>query len=268
MKKVVLTSLILLVFSSNTTVNSNRPFLKKAVYEMVEALRFNDEVGIRKYFYVGSKPQSTNEVKAEILEFCALDENQFNAFNLIGVAIYEIPYLKQNFVEILFESKNKVYVLKFGIDDNYKFHFINQYEVFSNYNAIYPNQYVYEDTKKINLVEVFKYSKWTFSKTPSNQNELIEQGKKLFSEKTCIACHLPDGSGLIGPNHTDNYWLFGNTYDDVFHTIAYGGRKGKGMVAWGNTISEEDRMKLTYYVLSLHNNPIKGKSPEGELYEN
>lgn len=267
MKKLIFTSFIILVFTSYTKVDSSKPFLKKAIYEMLEALKNNDEVGIKKYFYTTSNNQITSYIKSDILKFCSLNENQFKELKLIGTAVYEIPYINDNLLDVFLQLNDKVYVLKFSVGENSKFTFTHNYVVYSEYNAVYPHQYSYDESKKINLLEVIKYSKWTFAKEPSNQNELIEQGKTLFSEKTCAACHLPDGSGLIGPNHTDNYWLFGNTYDDVFHTITYGGRKGKGMVAWGNIISEEDRMKLTYYVLSLHNKPIIGKSPEGKLYE-
>ena len=97
----------------------------------------------------------------------------------------------------------------------------------------------------------------------------LEKGKALFTEKTCVACHLPDGGGLIGPNLTDKNWILGGDFQSVFNTISKGGRPGKGMVAWESTISKDDRQLLASYVLSLQGTtPANPKAPEGDLWEN
>ena len=97
----------------------------------------------------------------------------------------------------------------------------------------------------------------------------IAKGKILFTEKTCVACHLVDGGGLIGPNLTDKYWIFGGDFQNVFNTIAKGGRPGKGMVAWESTINKDDRQLLASYVLSLQGTtPANPKAAEGDLWEN
>jgi cytochrome c oxidase cbb3-type subunit 3 len=97
----------------------------------------------------------------------------------------------------------------------------------------------------------------------------LAKGKELFATKTCTACHLADGGGLIGPNLTDNYWILGGDFQGVFNTIAKGGRPGKGMVAWESSISQEDRVLLSSYVLSLvGTTPANPKVPEGDLWEN
>ena len=48
--------------------------------------------------------------------------------------------------------------------------------------------------------------------------EQIAQGKKIFDEK-CMACHAPDGGGLVGPNLTDAYWLHGGKPTEIAKTI-------------------------------------------------
>ncbi len=96
----------------------------------------------------------------------------------------------------------------------------------------------------------------------------LAKGKELFATKTCTACHLPDGGGSIGPNLTDDYWILGGGFQNVFNTISKGGRPGKGMVAWEKTISQEDRQLLASYVLSLRGTkPATPKAPEGDLWD-
>lgn len=53
--------------------------------------------------------------------------------------------------------------------------------------------------------------------------QAIENGKKIF-EQICATCHTANGSGGIGPNLTDEYWvnkvqdsLFYNIYDIVYN---------------------------------------------------
>lgn len=94
----------------------------------------------------------------------------------------------------------------------------------------------------------------------------LEKGKALFTEKTCVACHLVDGGGSIGPNLTDNKWILGGGFQNVMNTIAKGGRPGKGMIAWESTISLEERQLLASYVLSLQGTtPATPKAPEGDI---
>ncbi len=96
----------------------------------------------------------------------------------------------------------------------------------------------------------------------------IEKGKELFTTKTCTACHLTDGGGSIGPNMTDDYWILGGGFQNVFNTITKGGRPGKGMVAWESTITQKERRQLASYILTLRGTtPASPKAPEGDLWE-
>jgi cytochrome c oxidase cbb3-type subunit 3 len=46
-----------------------------------------------------------------------------------------------------------------------------------------------------------------------------------------------------------------------------GGRDGKGMVSWKNTIKPSDLQKVASYVLTLQGtNPADAKAPEGEVW--
>lgn len=92
----------------------------------------------------------------------------------------------------------------------------------------------------------------------------LGEGKKIF-ETNCVACHRPDGGGAIGPNLTDKFWILGGGIKNVFTTISEGGRSGKGMVPWKESLKPTEIQKVASYVLSLQDtNPVDGKPAEGE----
>lgn len=94
----------------------------------------------------------------------------------------------------------------------------------------------------------------------------LAKGKELFTSKTCTACHLDDLGGSIGPNLTDDKWILGGGFENIFNTIAKGGRPGKGMIAWENTISVIERQQLASYIISMQGtSPANPKAPEGDI---
>ncbi|PCH49300.1 MAG: cytochrome C oxidase subunit III [Flavobacteriaceae bacterium] len=96
--------------------------------------------------------------------------------------------------------------------------------------------------------------------------ENIAKGKELFKSKTCFACHLTDLGGSIGPNLTDNTWIFGGDAKTIFNTISKGGRPGKGMIAWESTITRDERIKLASYIISMQGSqPATPKPAEGDI---
>lgn len=94
----------------------------------------------------------------------------------------------------------------------------------------------------------------------------IAAGKTIYA-KTCVACHLANGEGSVGPNLTDDYWLHGGSINDIFKTIKYGW-PDKGMQAWASTYSPVQMQQLASYIKSLKGtNPPNPKAPQGELYK-
>ena len=94
----------------------------------------------------------------------------------------------------------------------------------------------------------------------------LAAGKAIYSER-CIACHLPDGGGSIGPNLTDEYWILGGGIKNIFHTISEGGRDGKGMIPWKSELKPSQIQQVSSYVLSLSGTtPLEAKAPEGEIW--
>ncbi len=93
----------------------------------------------------------------------------------------------------------------------------------------------------------------------------IEAGKKVFGTY-CIACHMADGGGGIGPNLTDDKWILGGGIEKIYHTISEGGRSGKGMIAWKTSLSAEQRQQVASYVISLQGTtPANPKAAEGDI---
>lgn len=93
----------------------------------------------------------------------------------------------------------------------------------------------------------------------------IEEGHKLF-EANCKACHGANGEGnTIGPNLTDDYWLYKGSLNDIFTTIKYG--RPNGMQAWNDQFTPKQIAQLSSFVKSLKgSNPPGAKAPQGELY--
>jgi cytochrome c oxidase cbb3-type subunit III len=99
----------------------------------------------------------------------------------------------------------------------------------------------------------------TLSKDPVT----LAKGKETFTT-ICAVCHKDDGSGGIGPNLTDHYWLHGNKDSEIWTTVK-DGVKDKGMAAWGTQLGAERTQAVAAYVISMRNKDINGKAPQGDL---
>ncbi|WP_299246574.1 cbb3-type cytochrome c oxidase N-terminal domain-containing protein [uncultured Aquimarina sp.] len=94
----------------------------------------------------------------------------------------------------------------------------------------------------------------------------ISAGKAIFTNN-CVACHKADGGGGIGPNLTDPNWILGGGIKNVFRTISEGGRDGKGMVAWKQTLKPAEMAQVASYVITLvGTTPAEPKEAQGEIW--
>jgi len=95
----------------------------------------------------------------------------------------------------------------------------------------------------------------------------LAAGKKVWDTR-CIACHLNDGGGSIGPNMTDNYWIHGGDMASIVHTIKVG-VPAKGMIPWESTLTPDQIMQVASYikVKLVGSTPAVPKAPQGDLYE-
>ena len=95
----------------------------------------------------------------------------------------------------------------------------------------------------------------------------LAEGKAIFTTN-CVLCHKADGGGAIGPNLTDTSWILGGGIKNLFKTITEGGRPGKGMVAWKESLKPTEIQKVASYVLSFQGTkPAEGKAPEGDVWK-
>ena len=93
----------------------------------------------------------------------------------------------------------------------------------------------------------------------------IAAGKALFTQ-SCVACHMADGGGGIGPNLTDEYWIHGGGLNDIYKTIKIG-YPDKGMQSWESMYSPAQMRNLTSFVKSLKGTkPATPKAPQGDVF--
>ena len=91
--------------------------------------------------------------------------------------------------------------------------------------------------------------------------EAIARGKEAYTQN-CVACHLPEGQGGIGPNLTDASWIHGGDAKGIMDTIAQG-VAAKGMPAWGSLLGEKKVLDLYAFVNTLRGKNVPGKAPQG-----
>ncbi len=81
----------------------------------------------------------------------------------------------------------------------------------------------------------------------SRQPERIAKGKALYMSTACFACHAMDGTGSVGPNLIDRWWIHGSTMTDIRRLIANGGQNG--MTAFKDRLSGDDLTNLTIWIV-------------------
>jgi cytochrome c oxidase cbb3-type subunit 3 len=127
----------------------------------------------------------------------------------------------------------------------------------------------FEEEMEIARLNVEQYKRdnpSTFDATKISSVSDTDAGQKIF-KSNCAVCHAVDGGGGIGPNLTDDYWILGGGIKNIYNTISEGGRDGKGMIAWKNSLNAEKRQQVASYILSLQGTtPKKPKEKQGDLW--
>lgn len=155
------------------------------------------------------------------------------------------------YVTIIFSV---VYLIRFHIVGDYTQSEEYEQEVAAAQMAIEEYKRTAKDLVDVNTVEFL-----------SDASDL-SAGEKIFVAN-CVVCHMADGGGGIGPNLTDEYWILGGGIKNVFNTISEGGRDGKGMVAWKQSLKPAEMAQVASYVLTLvGTTPAEPKAPEGEIW--
>ena len=79
----------------------------------------------------------------------------------------------------------------------------------------------------------------------------LAEGKKLYAEH-CQACHLPDGSGRIGPSLIGDKWVRERAGTDVgMFEIIYGGASGAMQSFARRGLTQDQILRIMAYVRSL-----------------
>lgn len=95
--------------------------------------------------------------------------------------------------------------------------------------------------------------------TLATEEAELSDGKTVFAEK-CVVCHMADGQGSVGPNLTDDYWLFDNDIKGIFKVVK-NGTKG-GMPEHDSKLKAEQMRNVSSYILTLPY--TEGKEPQGD----
>ncbi|WP_179352560.1 cbb3-type cytochrome c oxidase N-terminal domain-containing protein [Winogradskyella vidalii] len=147
--------------------------------------------------------------------------------------------------------------------------YMARYHIFDADNQITEYEIEYAEANRA----IEEYKKNAKDLVDINTVELLTEtsdlnaGKAIF-EANCVACHMADGGGGIGPNLTDNYWILGGDIKSVFKTISEGGRSGKGMIAWKQSLKPAEMAQVASYVLQFQGTtPANPKEAEGDLWE-
>jgi len=94
----------------------------------------------------------------------------------------------------------------------------------------------------------------------------LSSGKSIYMDN-CAACHGRSCEGSVGPNLTDEYWLYSGGIKDIFKTIKYGYPE-KGMKSWQQDLGAKQIHEVTSFIKSLQgSNPANPKEKQGDLYK-
>ncbi|WP_027386957.1 cbb3-type cytochrome c oxidase N-terminal domain-containing protein [Chryseobacterium gregarium] len=146
-----------------------------------------------------------------------------------------------------------VYVAAYSFTDFA--HPLNEYE--QEYKEQIAAIDLYNKTQPPVTIETAKYSA-----------DNIAEGKELF-KTNCSSCHKEDGSGGIGPNLTDNYWINQpekTLFKTVFHMDWNGSPTNPAMRAFGKNgeVSGAEIEKIAAYVYHINQElPPVGKDKGG-----
>jgi cytochrome c oxidase cbb3-type subunit 3 len=93
----------------------------------------------------------------------------------------------------------------------------------------------------------------------------LTSGKVIY-EQNCSVCHGKDGGGVVGPNFTDEYWIHGNAFQDLF-PIVLNGVYEKGMIAYKNKFDSKQIQDALSYIFAMQGTaPSNPKAPEGKKF--
>ncbi len=73
------------------------------------------------------------------------------------------------------------------------------------------------------------------------------EGKRLFIKTGCYSCHGHEAEGAVGPDLTDDEWIYKPTDSMIFNTIAKG-RRGTVMAPFADQLTPEEIWKIVEFL--------------------
>lgn len=149
--------------------------------------------------------------------------------------------------------------------------FYISYFIFMNGPSLKDEYYVdwkVARAKQVAYMKVLKQFDQAKYMEMRNDQNMVMYGKAVF-EGNCQACHNKNAAGDIGPNLTDNHWIFVEGQSEEIFKFVISGSPSTGMPAWGPVLPKEDLYAVVAYIKSMngytHTNP-KAKEPQGDEY--
>jgi cytochrome c-L len=79
----------------------------------------------------------------------------------------------------------------------------------------------------------------------------LAEGKELY-ERHCQSCHLPDGSGRLGPSLITGDWKYKRVATDVgMFEVIYAGAAGAMQSFFRRGVTQDETLKMIAYVRGL-----------------
>lgn len=91
------------------------------------------------------------------------------------------------------------------------------------------------------------------------QQKWLAVGNAIF-QTNCVSCHGRDGSGISGPNMTDETYLLVKSLEDIPKTVITGS-VAKGMPAWGGRLNQNEVALVSAYIASLRGQNLASSRP-------
>ena len=73
------------------------------------------------------------------------------------------------------------------------------------------------------------------------------EGKRLFLKTGCYSCHGHEADGAVGPDLTDDEWIYKPTDSMIFNTIAKG-RRGTVMAPFADQLQPDEIWKIIEFL--------------------
>jgi cytochrome c(L) len=77
--------------------------------------------------------------------------------------------------------------------------------------------------------------------------EAAKEGKEIFLRTGCYACHGHEAEGAVGPDLTDDEWIYVPTDAMIFNTIRKG-RPGTVMAPFGDQLKPDEIWKIVEFL--------------------